>query len=65
MRVTLLSAVITLSLSATAFAADDISKVNGTASVEAGAHAGDVSSVNGSVRIGDKADRGQRTVAAP
>ena len=55
MRLTLLSALIAISLSATAFAADDISKVNGTASVEAGAHAGSVSTVNGSVRIGEKA----------
>ncbi|UPG90473.1 hypothetical protein L2Y96_01510 [Luteibacter aegosomaticola] len=56
MRLTLMAALIAVSLSATAFASsDDISKVNGTASVDAGAHAGDVSTVNGSVRIGDKA----------
>jgi acetyltransferase-like isoleucine patch superfamily enzyme len=55
MRRTLISALIALSLSAGAFAAEDIHKVNGTASVDAGQHAGDVSTVNGSVRIGDKA----------
>ena len=55
MRRTLISLLIALSVSGAALAADDISKVNGTASVDAGQHAGDVHTVNGSVRIGDKA----------
>lgn len=55
MRRTLLSLLIALSVSGAALADDDISKVNGSATVEAGQHAGDVHSVNGSVRIGDRA----------
>jgi acetyltransferase-like isoleucine patch superfamily enzyme len=55
MRLTLMSALIALSLSGAVLASEDVSKVNGTASVEAGQHAGNVSTVNGSVRIGDKA----------
>jgi DUF4097 and DUF4098 domain-containing protein YvlB len=55
MRRTLLSLLIALSVSGAALADDDVSKVNGTASVEAGQHAGDVHTVNGSVRIGARA----------
>jgi hypothetical protein len=56
MRRTLFSVLIALSFAGAAIAAnDDVSKVNGTASVDAGQHAGDVSTVNGSVRIGDQA----------
>lgn len=55
MRRTLMSLLVALAVSGTALAADDISKVNGTASVEAGGKAGDVHTVNGSVRIGDRA----------
>jgi hypothetical protein len=56
MRRTLLSLFIALSVSGAALASDDdVSKVNGTASVEAGQHAGDVHTVNGSVRIGARA----------
>jgi NDP-sugar pyrophosphorylase family protein len=55
MRRTLFSVVIALSFAGAALAAEDISKVNGTASVEAGQRAGDVGTVNGSVRIGDQA----------
>src|SRR4051812_15915209 len=55
MRRTLISLLIALSVSGAALADDDISKVNGSATVEAGQHAGDVHSVNGSVRIGDRA----------
>lgn len=38
-----------------AAAQEDISKVNGSVSVDAGQHAGDVHSVNGSVNVGDGA----------
>lgn len=55
MRRTLLSLLIALSVSGAALADEDISKVNGSATVEAGQHAGDVHTVNGSVRIGDRA----------
>ena len=55
MRRTLISLLIALSVSGAALAADDISKVNGSAIVEAGQHAGDVHSVNGSVQVGDRA----------
>jgi DUF4097 and DUF4098 domain-containing protein YvlB len=55
MRRTLLSILIALSASGAAFAQEDVSKVNGSATVEAGQHAGDVHTVNGSVRIGDRA----------
>ncbi|HEY4291778.1 hypothetical protein [Luteibacter sp.] len=55
MRRTLLSLFIALSVSGVALAQEDVSKVNGTASVDAGQHAGDVHTVNGSVRIGDRA----------
>ncbi|MGE7137442.1 hypothetical protein ACQKIE_07405 [Luteibacter sp. NPDC031894] len=55
MRRTLLSLLIAFSVSGAALAQEDVSKVNGTASVEAGQHAGDVHTVNGSVRIGDRA----------
>ncbi|MET0935223.1 MAG: hypothetical protein ABWX83_04495 [Luteibacter sp.] len=55
MRRTLISLLIALSVSGAALAADDVSKVNGTAEVAAGQHVGNVSTVNGSVRIGDKA----------
>ena len=47
-----LALVLLLPLAATA---QDISKVNGSVSVDAGQHAGDVNSVNGSVNIGDSA----------
>lgn len=55
MRRSLISLLIALSLAGAAVAADDISKVNGTASVDAGQNAGDVHTVNGSVRIGSRA----------
>jgi hypothetical protein len=52
MRLITLALVALLPLTA---AAQDIDKVNGTASVEPGQHAGDVHSVNGAVHIGDGA----------
>lgn len=55
MRRTLISLLIALSVAGAVMAADDISKVNGTASVDAGQTAGDVHTVNGSVRVGARA----------
>jgi hypothetical protein len=57
MRRTLLSLLIAFSVTgaAAAMAADDINKINGTASVDAGQTAGDVHTVNGSVKIGARA----------
>ena len=57
MRRTLLSLLIAFSVAGpgAVMAADDISKINGTASVEAGQTAGDVHTVNGSVKIGARA----------
>lgn len=55
MRRTLLSLFIALSVSGAAIAQEDVSKVNGSATVDAGQHAGDVHTVNGSVRVGDRA----------
>ncbi|MDF3983725.1 hypothetical protein P3W24_16805 [Luteibacter sp. PPL201] len=55
MRRTLMFLLVALAVSGTAVAADDISKVNGTASVDAGGKAGEVHTVNGSVKIGDRA----------
>ncbi|GAB2571461.1 hypothetical protein ISP15_17275 [Dyella jejuensis] len=52
MRLTILALTLLLPL---AVAAQDIDKINGTASVEAGEHVGNVRSVNGSVNIGDGA----------
>jgi hypothetical protein len=52
MRLVVLTLALLLPLAA---AAQDISKVNGTAEVDAGQHAGRVDTVNGSVRIGDGA----------
>ncbi|RUL76047.1 hypothetical protein [Dyella choica] len=52
MRFTTLALALLLPLTA---AAQDISKVNGSVSVDAGQRAGDVHSVNGSVNIGDSA----------
>lgn len=49
-----LSALIALS-STTALANDDVSKVNGSITVDAGQIRGDVETVNGSIRIGDNA----------
>ncbi|QQP94559.1 hypothetical protein [Lysobacter enzymogenes] len=55
-RLTLcLSALIALSSSAAVAADDDVSKVNGSITVEAGQTRGDVETVNGSIRIGDNA----------
>jgi DUF4097 and DUF4098 domain-containing protein YvlB len=47
--------VIALSFTGIAFAADDISKVNGSVTVASGEHAGEVSTVNGAVHIADNA----------
>jgi hypothetical protein len=52
MRFTLLALALLLPLMV---AAQDISKVNGNASVDAGAHAGNLQSVNGSVEVGSGA----------
>jgi hypothetical protein len=52
MRHTLLAIALLLPLTA---AAQDISKVNGSVSVDSGQHAGDVSTVNGAVDIADNA----------
>jgi DUF4097 and DUF4098 domain-containing protein YvlB len=52
MRFTTLALALLLPLTATA---QDIGKINGSISVDAGQHAGDVHSVNGSVNIGDSA----------
>lgn len=54
MRLTTLSLTLALLLPLTA-TAQDISKINGTVSVNAGEHAGNVSAVNGSVTIGERA----------
>ncbi|MET4731225.1 hypothetical protein ABIE09_005049 [Lysobacter enzymogenes] len=49
-----LSALIVLS-SGAAYAGDDVSKVNGSITVDAGQTRGDLDTVNGSIRIGDNA----------
>jgi len=49
-----LSALIVLS-SGAAYASDDVSKVNGSITVDAGQTRGDLDTVNGSIRIGDDA----------
>ncbi|WP_233840593.1 hypothetical protein [Dyella sp. 2HG41-7] len=54
MRLTTLSLTLALILPLAA-TGQDISKINGTVSVNAGEHAGNVSAVNGSVSIGDRA----------
>ncbi|WP_206862424.1 hypothetical protein [Lysobacter changpingensis] len=48
-----------LALSAPAFAAQDIDKVNGSITVEAGQTAGDLETVNGSIKIGAGARTGK------
>lgn len=48
-----------LALSAPAFAAQDIDKVNGSITVEAGETAGNLETVNGSIRIGANARTGK------
>ena len=56
MRRTLLTLALVLALPLAAQARDnDIDKVNGAVRVEAGQQAGDVSSVNGSVHVGERA----------
>jgi hypothetical protein len=56
MRRHLLALALALSLPVVAQASDnDIDKVNGTVHVDAGQHAGNVSTVNGAVRVADNA----------
>jgi cytoskeletal protein CcmA (bactofilin family) len=55
MQRTLLALAVTAFLSTAALATVDVSKINGTLTVDAGEHAGSVRTVNGAVRIGSKA----------